>query len=157
MRTDTLTSNLNSNMKNLNPEIAEFQQLLRDTAASVADVREHARETVASLYSASLSRVLEPTSVTNEIFTETLTYSSNDIPEIPIDTYFGVQEGAYDIWSNGHPGGLQYNEISGEDTYRFRPTSVDTAIAWDIAYSEGARLDVVNRAMQRLIQEVMRK
>lgn len=140
-----------------NPETEKMKQLLRDTVAASREVSDKARETVASLYSTSLSRVLEPTASANKIFTETIQYNDSEIPEIPIDTYFGIGEGVFDLWSTAYPGGLQYNEISGADSFRFRPYRIDSAIAWNINYARSARLDVVNKAMNRLLGEVMIK
>lgn len=136
---------------------AKLGKLLVDTASTVREVAEHARETLGSIYSSSLSRVLEPTAIANRIFDDTIKYGGSNIPEIPIDTYFGIGEGAFDLWSTAYPGGLQYNEISGGEVFRFRPYRIDSAVAWNLDYAREARLDVVNKAMQRMLKEVLVK
>lgn len=132
----------------------ELRTLIVNCASKDADTAFKARQTVADIYSASLSRVLQVKRNSSSIFNNTLIYTGDDDPEIPIDTYFNIGEGAFRIWSNGQPGGLQYNELSGEDNFRFRPVTMTSAIAWQKKYAAAARLDVVQRGIQRLFQEL---
>lgn len=133
---------------------AQVKKLLVDCASKNDQKRRYAQETVAALYGASLNRVLNVQSLSWDIFGESIVYTGDNDPEIPIDTYFNIGEGAFRIWSNGIPGGLQYNELSGEDSFRFRPVTMTSAIAWMIKYAQAARLDVVERGISRLMQEL---
>lgn len=136
---------------------AKTLQLLRDSGSTNKSVAEPAQEAFASIMSASLSRTLEPLSTANRIFTEVEVYTGRDVPEIPIDLYYGIGEGAFRVWSNGYPGGLAYNEISGFDTFRFRTSRMDSAIAWMKSYAANARMKVVERGLMRLMDEIMVK
>ena len=136
---------------------AKVLQLIKDSGSKDSSVSKPAQEAFASIMSTSLSRTLEPLSVANQIFTEVVVYSGDTAPEVPIDTYFNIGEGALRIWSNGYPGGLAYNEISGDDNFRFRTSTMDSAIAWNKSYATAGRLDVVQKGMQRLLDEVMVK
>lgn len=133
---------------------AQVKTLIVDCASKNSEKRRYAQETVASLYSSSLNRVLNVQSHAADIFGESIIYTGDNDPEIPIDTYFNIGEGHFRIWSNGIAGGLQYNELSGEDSYRVRPVNMTSAIAWMIKYAANARLDVVQRGIQRLMQEL---
>lgn len=136
---------------------ARTLQLLRDSGSTNKSVADAAQEAFASIMSSSLSRVLEPLNVANDIFTEVEVYTGRDVPEIPIDLYYGVGEGAFRVWSNGYPGGLAYNEISGFDSFRFRTSRMDSAIAWNKSYAADARMKVVERGLMRLMDEIMVK
>jgi hypothetical protein len=136
---------------------AKTLQLLRDSGSTNKSVADAAQEAFASIMSSSLSRVLEPLNVANDIFTEVEVYTGRDVPEIPIDLYYGVGEGAFRVWSNGYPGGLAYNEISGFDSFRFRTSRMDSAIAWNKSYAADARMKVVERGLMRLMDEIMVK
>lgn len=132
--------------------VPQFKSLLKDSASNVSS-----QQSIASIYSASLSQVHDPLNMANKIFTEVTRYSGNQVPEIPIDLFFGIGEGALRVWANGYPGGLQYNEITGADTFRFRTYRMDSAIAFAKAFAEDSRLDVLNKGMNRLMDEVLLK
>lgn len=132
--------------------IPALQSLMRDSVASM-----EAREEIASIYSASLSRVVEPLSLANGIFTEVEVYSGNNVPEIPLGLFFGAGEGTLRITANGYPGGLEYNEISGFDTFRYRTYNMNAAWAYAKAYAEDARLNIQNLAMTRIMDEILIK
>ncbi len=136
---------------------SQIKGLLVNCASKNEQTSFEARETLASIYSASLSRVLDVKRNATSIFTGTEVYTGTEAPEIPIDTYFNIGEGAFRIWSNGWAGGLQYNELSGEDDFRFRPFTMSSAIAWDKKYAEAARLNVVQKGIQRLFDELIIK
>jgi len=133
-------------------ETNRFKALLHTAAEDLPS-----RKAIASIYSASLSQVHDPLNMANEIFTEVTRYSGNQVPEIPVDLFFGIGEGALRVWANGYPGGLQYNEITGADTFRFRTYRMDSAIAFAKAFAEDSRLDVLNKGMTRLMDEVLLK
>lgn len=133
---------------------AELKTLLVNCASKNKDVAEHARQTVADIYSASLSRVLAPRQNARLIYGDPVIVGPDDPREVPIDTYFNIGEGAFKIWSNGWAGGLSYNELSGEDEYRIRPFNLSSAIAWDLKYAEKAVLPVVQKGIQRLYAEL---
>lgn len=136
---------------------AKVLKLIRDSGSRDRSISEPAQAAFASIISSSLSQVLDPLSIANKIFTETIVYTGDTPPEIPIDTYFGLGEGTFRIWSNGTAGGLAYNEISGSDNWRFRTSKIDSAIAWNKRYARESRLDVVQKGIDRLMGEVMVK
>ncbi len=136
---------------------AKILKLIRDSGSKDASVSQVAQDAFASIISSSLSQVLDPLSIANEIFRDVIVYTGDTPPEIPIDTYFGLGEGTFRIWSNGVHGGLAYNEISGADSWRFRTTRIDSAIAWSKTYARNSRLDVVQKGIDRLLGEVLIK
>lgn len=134
------------------------KNLLRACASKDRTVALDAQQSFASLLTSSLSQVIEQVSTTALIFGEAERYTrASGPPSIPIETYFGVGEGYMDIWSNGMPGGLASNHISGAEDYRFQTFNLDSAIDWNIKYAEAARLPVIAKGIQRLMQEVLLK
>lgn len=133
---------------------AKVLKLVQDSGSQDSSISEPAQTSFASLIGSAASQVLEPMSIANQIFDQVVTYSGDTPPEIPIDTYFGLGEGLFRVWSNGVAGGLAYNEISGSDSFRFRTVKLDSAIAWSKKYARASRLDVVRRGIDRLLAEV---
>jgi len=106
-----------------------------------------------------LSKYIEENSYAYKIFSNELLYMGPNPPEIPLDSYFGIGETAK-IWSSNFPGGLAYNEISGESVFRFRPTNLFTAIAWNKNYYEKESkflFPFVAQFIQRLAEETITK
>ena len=137
---------------------SKFAELLKAAASKDVEVSKQANEVFASVISSSLSRVLDPQSYSARIFGEALTYDGENPPEIPLDPYFNLPDGAFKIWSNGFPGGLAYNEVSGNDYFRFRTVHMDTAIAWNRSYVESSVLpNIVERHIARLMDEMLLK
>lgn len=136
---------------------AKVLQLIRDSGSKDRSVSEPAQAAFASVISSSLSQVLDPLSTAGMIFDQVIRFTGDTPPEIPIDTYFGIGEGTFRIWSNGVAGGLAYNEISGSDNWRFRTSKIDSAIAWSKRYARDSRLDVVQKGIDRLLGEVLVK
>ncbi len=136
---------------------AKVLELVRNSGSKDPSVAQPAQAAFASIISSSLSQVLDPLSIANLVYDEVIQFTGDTPPEIPIDTYFGLGEGTFRIWSNGVAGGLAYNEISGSDNWRFRTSKIDSAIAWSKKYARDSRLDVVQKGIDRLLGEILVK
>lgn len=134
------------------------KNLIKAFASKDGDTSRKALETFAALMTTPMSTAIEQASLTSMIYGEPIRYTREDgPPEIPLDIYFGVPEGYFEVWSNGSPGGLATNHISGEETFRFSPLSLDSAVSWLINYAESGAVNTVTRGIQRMLQEVLVK
>lgn len=134
------------------------KNLLKAFASKDSNVSKHAQETLAALMTTPMSVAVEQASLTSLIYGEPIRYTRADgPPSIPLDIYFGLPEGYFQVWSNGSPGGLATNHISGEDEFRFSPISLDSAVSWLIDYAESGAVNTVTRGIQRMLQEVLVK
>lgn len=97
-----------------------------------------------------------PQLATHRWIYDVIPYNMNDgAPTIPIDPYFGNTEGALKVWSQNMPGGLASNLVSGGDEYRFTTHTINSAISFLKKYIELGRLDVFNKGIEKLTQELL--
>ena len=112
-------------------------------------------ESILSLLKKQFSEIvnenIERESVANSIFTNVIYYSGNEAPEIPIENYFSILEGSIRIWANAYFGGIQYNELCGWDTFRFRPFRLEGKGIWK---NSEATVDNFIQAAADLIKEI---
>ncbi len=94
-----------------------------------------AQDLIAKAYEDIVSKEFEKQSIANLIFSNVLYYTNDDVPEIPIDIYFGIEQFGK-VWSNSFSEGVKYNEFSGADSFRFRPIYMTEALAWGIKYNQ---------------------
>lgn len=134
----------------------EKSAILKAIASKNKVESENARVALAALVGPVVSTVLEQASTSNLIYT-TIQYDMDTTPSIPIDLYFDNNEGLMTVWSNSAAGGLAYNEVVGGEDYRFKTYKLDSAIAFAKRYVKGGRMDVVERGIARLVQEVLVK
>lgn len=131
-------------------------KILKAIASRNKDESERAQEALAAFVAPAVTTVLDQVA-TNRFIYRTVEYNFDEVPEIPIDLYFDDHEGLFYLWSNSVPGGMATNEIYGADSYRFRTFRLDSAISFPKSYAQNARLDVVAKGIERLVQEVLAK
>lgn len=131
-------------------------ELFKAIASKNRETSENARVALAALLAPVAATVLEQAATSKAIYTD-VSYNMGEVPSIPLDLYFDNNEGLFTIWSQSIAGGLATNEVWGMDEYRFKTYKLDSAVSLLKSYIAGARLDVVSKALQRLVQEVLVK
>ncbi len=134
----------------------EKSAILKAIASKDKATSENARVALAALVGPVVSTVLDQAATSNLVY-KTLTYDMDSVPEIPIDLYFDNNEGLMTVWSQSTPGGLATNEVIGGDNYRFKTYNLDSAISFSKRYVKNGRMDVVEKGIARLVQEVLVK
>ncbi len=140
--------------KDSETKVAEIFQAI---ASPDRDKSWEAETALAAFVGPIVDQVLEQAATSSSIF-QTIRYDlSKGAPSIPIDTYFGNQEGEMLVWSQNIPGSLASNLVSGADEYRFTTSTIYSAVSMLKKYAAEARLDVVGKSIERLAQEVLLK
>lgn len=86
-------------------------------------------------------------------------FNEDDSPSFPLDPYFDHQELGYvTVWSQTMAGGLPASQdVSTIQELKFQTYKLDSAISMDRKYARKARLEVISRYIQRMIQEILVK
>lgn len=116
-----------------------------------------AQETFASLLSPRIGEVFNQADTTSLLY-KTLTFNEDEDPSFPLEIFTDVPEGYFTVWSSPMPGGLPTNTIQQPiNEIKFTIYRLDSAVSYLKKYARKTRLDVVGRAIERLMQEIMVK
>lgn len=88
---------------------------------------------------------------------EDMRYDEDDSPSIPVDLYYGENEGTISVWQQTVGGGLPTNQVGGFKEIKVSTYPLDSAISFDKRYVRRARLDVIARGLERMANEVLLK
>lgn len=86
------------------------------------------------------------------LYGDKLIYEGSAAPTIPPDTYFDISFETYRLFTNGVPGGLEYNEITAAtDDFTFHPqftTAGSKILSFDFEGFDKAAQNIANRINQ---------
>jgi hypothetical protein len=88
---------------------------------------------------------------------EDMRYDEDDSPSIPVDLYYGENEGHISVWQQTVGGGLPTNQVGGFREIKVSTYPLDSAFSLDKRYVRRARLDVLARGLERMANEVLIK
>ncbi len=132
-------------------------EIFKAVASKDKETSYAAQEALAAFVGPVIDQVLNQVATSNAIFT-TIKYDlSKGAPTIPIETYYGANEGLITIWSQSMPGGLASSQVWGADEYRFTTWKLFTAVNFLKKYLEESRLDVLTKGIERMSQELLFK
>jgi len=94
---------------------------------------------------------------TSGMIYEDMKYDEDDSPSIPVDLYYGENEGLIEVWQQTVGGGLPTQQVGGFREIKVTTYPLDSAISFDKRYVRRARLDVVARGLERMANEVLTK
>jgi hypothetical protein len=84
-------------------------------------------------------------------------YNSDDSPSYPLDLYYGEVDNYVTVWSQHAAGGLPSSQVTGNQEMKFMTYTLDSAIHWNKRYARKSRLDIISKAIQRMVNEVLIK
>lgn len=136
-----------------NPEQIE---LIKALASDNKTVAMEAQEAFAAFISDVVQQVLLQTSTSGMIYRD-VEFDEDDAPSIPLDLYYGQNEGTISVWSQTVGGGLPTNFVQGMQEMKVSTYRLDSAISMDKRYVRKARLDVVAAGLERMANEILVK
>jgi hypothetical protein len=137
--------------------IPEQVEIIRAMGHKDAAVARQAQESFASLLSPSIGQMLNLADTTSLVYSE-FTFNEDDDPSFPLELFADVGEGHFTIWSQALPGGLPSNTIHEPiNEVKFTTYRLDSAYNFLQKYARKTRLDVVGKAIERLMQEILVK
>lgn len=84
-------------------------------------------------------------------------YPESQRPEYPLDLYYDEGENYITTWQQGRAGHLATSEVSGLDTLRLTTYVIESAYSLKKQYARHANLDVIAKALDRMVQEILLK
>jgi hypothetical protein len=136
-----------------NPEQIELIKALASDNKSVAL---EAQEAFAAFISQVVQQVLMQAGTSSMIYRD-VEFDEDDSPSIPLDLYYGLNEGHISVWSQTVGGGLPTNFVQGMQEMKVSTYRLDSAISMDKRYVRRARLDVVAAGLERMANEILVK
>ncbi|MEY4342265.1 MAG: hypothetical protein RL736_55 [Pseudomonadota bacterium] len=136
-----------------NPEQIE---LIKALASDNKTVALEAQEAFAAFISTVVQQVLEQAGTASMIYRD-VEFDDEDAPSIPLDLYYGQNEGSVSVWSQTVGGGLPTNFVQGMQEMKINTYRLDSAISMDKRYVRRARLDVVAAGLERMANEILVK
>jgi len=136
-----------------NPEQIE---LIKALASDNKTVAMEAQEAFAAFISEVVQQVLLQAGSAPMIYRD-VEFDEDDSPSIPLDLYYGLNEGHISVWSQTVGGGLPTNFVQGMQEMKINTYRLDSAISMDKRYVRRARLDVVAAGLERMANEILVK
>ncbi len=116
-----------------------------------------AQEAFATLLMAPLGSVYLQADTTSLVYRD-LHFDEDTDPTFPLEIFADVPVGYFTIWSQAMPGGLPTNTVVQPiSEYRFTTYKLDSAISYLAKYARNTRLPVIERALERLVNEILIK
>lgn len=135
------------------PERVELMKLM---ASEDRNVAYKAQLAFAAFLRPIVQRLLDQRDTTSAIFRQEVL--AKGAPQtIPIDPYIGAAENDWLVWSTTKAGGLHTQTVEGLTEYPFIYSNLDSALYLNKDYVEQSRLDLMAKAINRLVQEFVAK
>lgn len=116
-----------------------------------------AQETFASLLAPVLSTIYQAADTTAGIYQD-IAYRQDEDPSLPLEVYGNKPQGYMNIWSQSIKGGLATNQIHDViEEVKFHTYTLDSAVSYNVKFARRARLNVIAKALERMVQEVLLK
>jgi hypothetical protein len=132
-----------------NPKRVEMMKLM---ASDDMNVAYQAQTAMAKFMREFVQRLFDQKSTISGIFRKE--YMAKGAPQtILVDPYEGYAEKDFHVWSITKPGGLTSQTVEGLSEYPFGYFNLDSALYFEKDYIEQARLDLLAKGINRVVQE----
>ncbi len=84
-------------------------------------------------------------------------FNEDESPSIPIDLFYGDDVDTVSVWSQNIGGGLPSNHIHGYEDVKMATYQLDSAVSIGKRIARKGRLDVVAKAVERMVNEILVK
>lgn len=136
------------------PERVELMQLMASEDKQVAYKAQLAY--AAQFLRPMVQRLIDQRSTVSEIFRKEVL--PKGAPQtVPIDPYADYHEGDFHVWSTTKAGGLTTQTVEGLSEYPFIYSNLDSALYLNNDFMAQARLDLMGKAINRVVQEFVAK
>lgn len=116
-----------------------------------------AQEAFAQLLATQLGYIYQQADTTKFLY-EDFEYKQGDDPSFPLELFANVAAGYFSIWTNPMPGGVPTNNVvQSIQEVKFATYRLDSAWSLLAKYARTMRLDIIAKALERLLQEVLLK
>jgi hypothetical protein len=131
-------------------------ELIKAMGSKNPSVAREATEAVAAFLGPVIKEVLNTAGTASRIYRD-VEFDEDSDPSIPLDLFYNEGAGYVTVWSQHMAGGLPTSQIEGVKELKFGTYRIDSAVSFNKKYARKSRLDVVSKAIERLVQEVLLK
>lgn len=140
------------NLKNT-PEQVE---LIKAMGSKNPQVSREALEAVATFLGPVIREVLLTAGTVSRIYKD-VAFDEDSDPSIPLDLFYNEMAGYVTVWSQSMAGGMPSSQVEGVKELKFGTYRLDSAVSFNKKYARKSRLDVISKAIERMVNEVLIK
>ncbi len=135
----------------------EQVELVKALGSKDANVSREAMAAFSNAIGPVIGQVLYQAGTASLIFND-YSFLEDENPSYPLDLYYGEGAGYVTVWSNSTmPGGLPTSEIYGAAEMKVHTYRLDSAVSFLKKYARKNQLNVLEKAIERMINEVLVK
>jgi hypothetical protein len=134
----------------------EQVELIKAMGSKNPTVSWEAQEAFAAFITPVIKEVLLTAGSVSRIYRD-VEFDEDSDPSIPLDLFYNEGAGYITIWSQSQAGGMPSSQIEGIKEMKFGTYRLDSAVSWNKKYARKNRLDVISKAVERLVNEVLIK
>lgn len=137
-------------------ETPEQIELIKAMGSKNMSVSREASEAVAAFLGPVIKKVLLTLGTSSAIYRDA-EFDEDSDPSLPLDLFYDQAEGFVTTWSQNQAGGLPTSTVNGIAELKFQTYRLDSAVSFNKRYARKHRLDVVSKAIERMVNEVLIK
>jgi len=131
-------------------------ELIKAMGSKNATVAREATEAVASFLGPVIHQVLMTAGTVSKIYRD-IEFDEDGEMSIPLDLFYAENAGYVQVWSQNMAGGLPTSQVEGVKELKFGTYRLDSAVSFNKRYARKSRLDVISKAIERMVNEVLIK
>lgn len=137
-------------------ETPEQIELIKAMGSKNLSISREASEAVAAFLGPVIKKVLLTLGTSAGIYRDA-EFDEDADPSLPLDLFYDAAEGYVNTWAQTQAGGLPTSQVNGIAELKFMTYRLDSAVSFNKRYARKNRLDVVSKAIERMVNEVLIK
>lgn len=134
----------------------EQVELIKAMGSKNSAVAREATEAIAAFLAPVIKKVLMTAGTVASVYRD-IEFDEDSDPSIPLDLFYDQGAGYVSIWSQSQAGGMPTSQVEGMKEIKFGTYRLDSAVSFNKKYARKNRLDVVSKAIERMVNEVLVK
>lgn len=134
----------------------EQVELIKAMGSKNSTVAREATEAIAAFLAPVIKKVLMTAGTVSTVYRD-VEFDEDSDPSIPLDLFYNEGAGYVTVWSQSQAGGFPTSQVEGMKEVKFGTYRLDSAVSFNKKYARKSRLDVVSKAIERMVNEVLVK
>lgn len=134
----------------------EQVELIKAMGSKNPTVAREATEAVAAFLGPVIREVLMTAGTVSRIYKD-VAFDEDSDPSIPLDLFYNEFQGYVTVWAQNMAGGMPTSQVEGVKELKFGTYRLDSAVSFNKKYARKSRLDVISKAIERMVNEVLIK
>lgn len=131
-------------------------ELIKAMGSKNPAIAREATEAIAAFLAPVIKKVLMTAGTASTIYRD-IEFDEDSDPSIPLDLFYNEGAGYVSVWSQSQAGGMPTSQVAGMAEIKFGTYRLDSAVSFNKKYARKNRLDVVSKAIERMVNEVLTK